>query len=84
MDISFISTKRKVLFLTVSAVAGEVLVDGGGCRGGLCGKRPGWASGCWPRLTQQFMHSQGHLVVSQSELKHPQVSKKSKKEDLTM
>lgn len=77
MNISFIGTKMKLLFLTVSGLGGKVLVDVGGCTGGRGGKRPRWVSGCWPRLTHQLTHRQGHLLVSQSEQIYPQASEKS-------
>lgn len=78
------SAQKLALILNGSGRGGKVLVDVGGWRGGLYGKMPERATGCWPKLTHQLMYSQGHLLVSQSELKYPQVSKKSKKEDLTM
>lgn len=83
MDIFFIGTKKEITDFQWIRYRWQSFGRCGGCRGGLYGKMPEPASRCWPKLTHQLMYSQGHLLVSRSELKYPQVSKKSKKEDLT-
>lgn len=46
---------------------------------GLRGKRTRWASDCWLKLTHHLTHTQGHLIMSQSELQYPEASRKIKK-----